>query len=691
MNYAPPEPAPQASTTDIMPSLRQLWKRKWAIVMAGLAGAALAAAYVVLLATPTFVSTATLKLSSDDAASDALGAMAPLFDTSLEAINTEVILLTSGRFGGKIVDRLGLVSDPEFNAQLRRPGLKARLRALLLGTADLPPPTEEATRGAVVSAMLEQVAVRNLPNSHVLEISVESSSSATAARIANAMAEEYIAYQRERERAAATELADWLGQRAADLKARYEEAERRVNSFTSEFDIVSEEQLLALQLQAKQRRDQLALARRNQAVQEAKLEELALLGEAPNAEAVVQYGDLQLSRLFAEGGASPAFEARRTALEAEALRLRDDLETQIALLGEAVLVLENRAGRLGDDLGRLQQLTIDAASTRALYEDVLSNLKEVSAGQHFTASSSEILTDAGTTPWPQSPRLSISMVAGFLMGLALAATLVLMRFARRHRFFDAIDLEEFTQLPLLGQIPHLGGRDRRGRAGLAPGRKTSPAGEAIRNLRTSLLLLDRPRSPKVVALTSARPAEGKSTVAILLAQSLADLGRRTLLIDADLRRQSIGERLGMTSTTGLVQVLRGMTHLSDAVTPVPQKGFDVLSVETRDREAVDLLFSARFDEMLDEARVTYDAVIIDTPPVLAVPDARSVAKAADAVVLVVRSERSSQEEVHMALRLFENIGARVDGLVLNDVASSVLGGYGKYIGPGGEGAAGYYA
>jgi len=205
---------------------------------------------------------------------------------------------------------------------------------------------------------------------------------------------------------------------------------------------------------------------------------------------------------------------------------------------------------------------------------------------------------------------------------------------------------------------------------------TSSFAEAVRNLRTSILLANVDRPPQVIMLTSALPGEGKTTVCVALAQISEALGKRVLLIECDIRRRTFRNYFDMPENGGLLSVLSGARGFEDVVHYDEASGLYVLPGEESSVNAADIFASHRFAEFVEEMRRHFDFIFIDTPPVLAVPDARVIAKNSDAVIFCVRWNRTPRETVVEGLRFFAQINVRIAGLVLSQVNMNKMARYG---------------
>ncbi len=186
--------------------------------------------------------------------------------------------------------------------------------------------------------------------------------------------------------------------------------------------------------------------------------------------------------------------------------------------------------------------------------------------------------------------------------------------------------------------------------------------------------LDRP--PQVIMVCSSSMGESKTTTALLLAQNSAMLGKRVLVVECDLRRNVFDQYFQGSEGKGLMSVLTGKTALEDAVMQDPNTGLHVLLGEQTKVNAADIFSSARFGDFIDEVRGSYDYIFVDTPPVLAVPDARVISRHVDAIIFTVKWNDTTREMVETSLDLFRQVNARVTGLALTLANTKRMSRYG---------------
>lgn len=693
LTISPPRPETKqgkddrdTDTIDLAALAGTLWRGKWLIAaftaLAILAGGI----YAFVLATPIYRSTAVVMLETRQEQIVDLPSVVGSLSGDTAAVNSEVEVLKARGLMGKVVDRLNLVEDPEFNETLLPPSLKDQVKSAVksvLGLArseeNLGPEAAAARlRDTVISSLIEHVAVRNVPQSLVFSVTVESVSARKAAMIADTIVEMYIIDQIAVKFEATEQATTWLSNRVAALREELERAESAVKEFNAATDLISPEVLTGLERQLKEMRDRIASTLDGREQLQARYDGL---NAAQTREAQAQFAeDPQLTRFLPRVEEEPEMAAAfDTRVEQVLMRMEMDLaraDQQIAALQSSETELEAQIERQGEDLITLQQLSREAEASRLLYEYFLSRLKETSAQQGIQQADSRILSNAVVPISAASPRKSLVFLVSAFLGLALGGGLVLFNEMRSNGFRNARELEAHTGYTVIGQIPIIPARARTEILAYLTEKPTSAAAEAVRNLRTSVLLSNVDNPPKVIISTSSIPGEGKTTNALALSHNLLGLGASVLLVEGDIRRRTLNACFPDAPTRGIVSVLSGELGFDEALYRPRDFGGDVLVGEHTSVNAADLFASQKFKHFVAEMRQRYDNIIIDTPPVLVVPDTRIIAQEADAVLFSVKWDSTSRAQVDEALRLFENSRQRISGLVLSQISAAGMRRYG---------------
>jgi capsular exopolysaccharide synthesis family protein len=312
-------------------------------------------------------------------------------------------------------------------------------------------------------------------------------------------------------------------------------------------------------------------------------------------------------------------------------------------------------------------------ANRLLYDGLQERLQEagIMAGLHSSAV--HVVDNADTPVAPSQPRTHFNQGIGIGMGFMLGLGLAFLLEALDTNLKTMSEIEQGLQLPLLAAIPSVPSADLlpasfREHAVLKGASNWSRIAEALRGMRTSILLSSPGSAPKVLMLTSSRPAEGKTSIACLTAITLALNGSRTLLIDCDLRRPSVHVRFKMSKHVGLSSVRSGKVGFHEAIVPWAElDSLHILPSGPVPPLPSELLGSKEMENLLNEARAEYDFVVIDTPPVLTVTDASLLTRLADATVLILRYGQVQRQVVSRCLDLLDRAGANVLGVAVNAV------------------------
>jgi polysaccharide biosynthesis transport protein len=330
---------------------------------------------------------------------------------------------------------------------------------------------------------------------------------------------------------------------------------------------------------------------------------------------------------------------RRNSDRAKVARAQDLIDSQLAALST-----EERASEVGDRL-----------------EEKKRQLEVVGALQTGNA---ELVQPAVAPDSPSSPQTQRNIALGVLLGLFLGIGLALLREQLDRRVRDIEDVEDVFGMPVLGTIPQ-----SRNIPKLGPGFELAPTGmegEAFRMLRANLRYFNVDREINTILITSAAPQDGKTTVSVNIALADARAGERVLLIEGDLRRPTVAEKLGVTSSdSGLSLVLAGARKPEDAIESF--HGVDVLPAGPLPPNPAELIESKRMQDLVAWAEREYDRVIIDTPPAAVVADALSLFSQVGGVVIITRLQQSPRSAAEHLRDQLANTGAPVLGIVVNGV------------------------
>ncbi|MFK7941524.1 MAG: polysaccharide biosynthesis tyrosine autokinase [Paracoccaceae bacterium] len=664
-----------------------LWRGKLWILLFMTVALLLGGYYAFRVAVPLYTSTTTVALESRDNQVVDFQSVVSGLSADQATINTEVEVLRARILIGKVIDALDLMSDPEFNTHLQ-PENPWSLGAILRRVGLRPPrtePTETTLRDRAISEVLDIVAIRNIRNSYVFKISAVTEQPAKAAMIADTLSRFYIEDQLTTKLEATEKATNWLTDRVAELKAELETAETAAKDYNSSIALIGPEALALLNRQLKDIRARLANSEQDLAEHISQIAAMEAAQASDNVLAMAAAANdatltAAANRAINDQGARAAFDARFAELLTRARIARDRESAQEAALRSSVEDIEAKVNAQSADLVVLQQLEREAAASGLIYEYFLGRLKETSVQEGIHQPDARILSFAVVPELPSKPRKSVILALSMIGGLVLGSALVLLREMRHTGFRNAADLEAATGVTVIGQIPRAPNARRRKVLDYIVSKPTSALVEAVRNLRTSILLSKVDKPPKVIMLTSSVPGEGKTTQTLALSQNLAGLGRKVLVIEGDIRRRTFAEYFDISGKKGLLSAVAGDAKLEDVVWHSEQLGVDILIGEKTAINAADFFSSDSFVQFMVKVRDAYDVILIDTPPVLVVPDARVIAPHADAVLYVVHWDHTPRAQVEQGLHAFDTVDTKVTGMVLSQIDTKGMRRYGEEYG-----------
>jgi capsular exopolysaccharide synthesis family protein len=311
----------------------------------------------------------------------------------------------------------------------------------------------------------------------------------------------------------------------------------------------------------------------------------------------------------------------------------------------------------------------EARANKQLYETVLSRYKETKVfDKELERADARVISRAMVPGLPFYPQKTLIVVAAFLVSTVLGVALALILEYLDQGFRSVSQLENITGVPVLGATPQLTRRDRRKHPhAVALARPNSAFGEAVRTIRTGLMLADADNPPRTIMITSAVSGEGKSSLSLSLASLAARSGQRVIVVDADMRHPNLHEMLEQPNDTGLSDVLGGRAPLEDVIKTDDPTGIHYITAGNRAPHPADLIGSIHMRTLLRTLAGLYDLVVIDTPPLLAVSDALLLVRHVDHSVYVVRWEKTRRETAIAGLKQLIDAGAKHAALVLAQV------------------------
>ncbi len=354
--------------------------------------------------------------------------------------------------------------------------------------------------------------------------------------------------------------------------------------------------------------------------------------------------------------------------------------------------LNKRVSSMPSTQQEVLRLSRDVESGRAVYLQLLNRQQELNIAKSSAIGNVRIIDDAVPQPKPVKPKKIVVVLVSFILGLFFSLSFVLLRVFLRRGIESPEQLEDigisvYAGIPVsesLSKDNKRSGSKRKQESSvlLALENPADLAIEAIRSLRTSLHFAMMEAKNNVLMISGASPNAGKTFVSSNLAVIMAHAGSKVLYIDADMRKGYAHKLFGSEKNKGLSDILSGKSSVKDAITNLPNAGFDYISRGQVPPNPAELLMHPRFEALLGEVSKNYDLIIVDTPPILAVTDAAVIGRYAGTTLIVARFEKDTVKEISVSMKRFQQSGTIVKGCILNGIvkkASSYYGyGYNYY-------------
>jgi capsular exopolysaccharide synthesis family protein len=694
--------APEIETLDLVRYWRAVMRNKWRI--AGLVAAigVLATLYAQSLA-PVYRATATLlieaskpKVVSIEEVYSAIGG------ANREYYQTQVEILKSRDLAGKLVRRLELAKHPEFDPRRQpRPFYYAWVPESVLAVEPGPAPSDEAIAQAIVPAVQSRIGVQLVRASQLVRLSFDSSDPELAAKAPNALAEIFIQSDLEARMQMTRRAMVFLTEQSDELKKKLNGSENALQQFRERERIIDAKgvSLAGASRQLEELTTSLVDARRKRAESEAALnqvhaarkdrseaiesvpvilrhplviraKELVAEAERRLGEASKRYGSEHPRMIGAQTDIKSAQENLRRQIDAVVQSLSKEYE--VAKANEAAI--ERALERSKADIQsfnrkefQLAALEREVATNRQLYDMFMQRSKETNLAGEMQSAIARVIDPALVPKSPSGPDKRRIVLLSVLGALLTAVALALLVERLDNTVKTSHEVEAKLEVPALGIAPRVRGKAAGHLEQMLLEDSHSPFAEAIRTLRSGVLLSGLDAASKVVLVTSSVPEEGKTTVASNLALALSQV-KKTLLVDSDLRRPQIGKALGGEQhAAGLSDLVAAAVPVERCVYPVANSGLHVLPSGRIPPNPLELLSSQRFADAIEELKRRFEVIVLDSPPVQLVSDALVISQLATSVVYVVKADDTPYPVARRGLKRLRRVGAPVIGVVLNQL------------------------
>lgn len=689
---------------DLLAYWRILVKRRW-LVLGILAAVVALALIATLMMPPIYRATAVLQIDRESVQILQVEGVGNAEAAAPDFLTTQYELLQSRSLAERVANELNI--DAATVARLDATGWWQRATsALRPQSSDGAEPGGEteaeadqlANLGQAVGIVRQGLTVEPVRNSRLVRVHFDSTLPAFSARVVNAVADGFIAHAIERKFDASSYASRYLEEQLALAKGRLEESERALVDFASRENIVasgeSGQSLESQNLGALN--EALAAAQSERIRAQAAWNQVSGGGALPAgaiSNSILNTLQQQRATLNAQYQQQlqtykpdyPSMQALQGQIEEVDRQIEQERASVRASIRAEYDAAQSRENMLVAQLNTLRTRTLDvdnrsidynilrreADTNRQLYDSLLQRYKEVgvAAGAGVGTNNISIVDRAMVPTSRYKPSLPLNLAIGLMLGLMLGVLVAFVLEFLDDTIKTPEDLEQHLRLALLGVVPNL----RKGTVAEALADPRSAFSESYRSVRTALQFSTDRGVPKVLLVTSPSAAEGKSTTALTLARNFAQLGKRVLLVEADLRNPSLHRVTGMRAEQGLSSLLAGAASISQVIRDTDDERLQVILAGPLPPNPAELLSGSRLLSMLTIAAEKYDQVIIDGPPVLGIADAPILSNVVSGTLLVVHSGKTRIKTAQSAIKRLAAARAHLIGGLLTHYDAKVAG------------------
>lgn len=655
---------------------------------------------VVFSLSPIYRATSTLLIESQDAKVVSVEEIYGL-DSSKEYYLTQFEILKSRKIAEDVIRKFNLVDHAEFN---REPLINFNWRdtaAVILPDLVAEVPTEEDVFQDVVDAFITRVSITPVRNTQLVKISFDAYDPVFSAKIANAIGDAYIESNLDAKLGLTLKATSWLNNRLGGLKEKLTESEKKLQAFRKTeqiigsgggLDIANRELDLVATKLVDARRSKLEIQGLYQKIRSfnknANPEEYERIPAVLRHPVVQSYKESMLkveqkkSELSKRYGVKhPKMKAvgselasARKSLNAQIMSVVRGIENEYRMASQSERSLEGSINKNKKNIQtlmgksyQLKELEHEVATKRELYDSFFTRLNETTATSSLQSANARVSDPAVAPRVPEKPKKKLIVLLSLLVSTMIATVCAFLLESLNNTIRSSGDVQEKLNQTMLGLLPEItGGKEHVSYSQYLDNAK-SGFSEAVRTIRTSLVLSSLDNPDKVIAVTSTTPGEGKTSVSFCLAYTLGQL-ESVLLIDADMRRPSIGKYLELgAAAPGLSNLVANTATLDECIHSLNGTGVDVIPAGIIPPNPLELLSSSRFATVLEELARRYDRIVMDSAPCQAVSDSLVLSKHAASMVYVVQADVTSSTQVKAGLSRLNEVNAHVVGVVLNRV------------------------
>ena len=699
--------SPAEDVLDLRHYFAVINKHKWRISFLAIV-VALTAAFLVSGVIPIYRATATLLIEADQAKAVSFDDIYGLDSNRKEYYTTQFEILKSRKIAQAVVEKLNLQNHPDFIAE---PSFKSEVINDIKSAIPFLPKKQpvilsadeqaEMSLQSLVGVFLGRLSINPLRTTQLVDISFESSDAKLAALVANTVGDVYIEQNLSAQMGMSQKASGWLTTRLSDLRIRLDESESKLQQYRERENLVDVSGVVGLvSKELEQTSEQLVIARqvRNKllsivrVIDEYGRDDLEMLGSISeissqpiiqNVKETLATVERKVSELDQRYGPK---HPKMIAAQAELLTVKNDMSDQVRRLITGVekelTTSERNIEALEQELVRIKEqyqtltakefeyrkLSREVETNSEIYNTFLSRSKETEVTGDFNSAVARFTDRAFRPQNPVKPNKMLIVILAFMASVGLGIVIAFVVESLNDTFKHINGTEDKLSQRLLGLLPLVRVKKKNGfLLHYFYDENGKRFAESVRTLRTNFLLTQLDKETKTIEITSSLPGEGKTTTAINFAFALAQV-ERTLLIDADMRKPNICKRFDLPPYhPGLANLISGTEKLNECIYLDEVSGLTIMPCGQRPPNPLELLTSPKFAHILEELKQSFDRIIIDTPPVQVVSDSLIIAKQADAVIFIVKSNDTRVGVAQNGIGKLVRVNAKIAGVVLNQV------------------------
>ena len=688
------------------------------------------------LARPEYQSTVRVTIEKENPNIISIQEVLQMDASQADYMQTQVDIFKSRSLASEVIMRMNLEESPEFKAPDKETesdwidavkewikSVKDWVKSLFITEKEKKEElmAEEAIYSPLVGAYLGRLEIEPIRRTRLIDISFVGYNPGIITKIANEHVQAYIDKNLELKFQAAQDAISWLSKKLSDIKNNLAKAEDTLQRFKEKEDIVSLGDIVSLSTKGDSIIHQ-KISELNSALTEARIKRLnlestqkrlkkiekgsemiesfpniidnPLINNLKNSLANLLMKKSELKEKYGEK------HPRMMSLNAEIKQQEDKIIEQIAMVAKSISTryeiafaqeksiyaeLE-REKRKAKNLTRksiqFSVLQREVESNKQIYDTLLTRMKETSLTSGLNTSNLKIIDRAEASFSPIKPKKKRNILLAIIVGLAMGTGMAFFLEYMDDSIESPEDIEKHLGIPFLGPLGYVKNPKKDSEQTkwelFALNDPKSTTAEALRNIRTNISFRLKGKDDKSLVVASANPGEGKTLFAINMAILFASMGKKTVLIDADMRKPRINKLTDIERSPGLSDALIGEVQLSSIIKQVLLPNLYVVPSGTLPPNPAELLTSERMDEFQQKFNKTFDIIIYDTPPMMSVTDSLILSKSAGNTVLIIKGGETERKAVKHAARQLEELDAKILGTVLNEIAMATARYYGKY-------------